>query len=126
MDGEFKRERASTNVPVMVPALEGVPPALAEFLAAQLTRLEASFGARLASIEESLRAVNARLDETQRSIRKLKRSFSQEVTGSLNTPSGTYSLTSERSADSLSPRKSSRAVRTPSGYGSLPTFNTSA
>ena len=112
MEGEIKRERASTNVPGDVPVIEGVPPAFFEFLSAQLTRFEASFGARLSAIEESIRATNTRIDETQRSIRKLKRSISQDLTHSLNTPSGgDYPLVSERSSDTLSPRKASRAVR---------------
>lgn len=112
MEGEGKRERASTNVPVMAPAIEGVPPALLEFLSNQLTRMETSFNARFATIEESIRSVSARLDDTQRSLRKLRRSVSQEVSSTQNTPSGVFPLISERSSETLSPRTASRAVRT--------------
>lgn len=97
----------SIPTPVDVPVLDGVPPALVSFL----VRLEAKFEARFEELEDQIRSVASRVEDVQKSIRKMRRSSGHDSHGHISVTTHSQPLLAQKSADSLPSRSRSRHVR---------------
>jgi hypothetical protein len=106
---ESSKNKGKANPITMdVPHMEGVSPALVAFL----VRLEAKIDARFDDIEDQMKTFGSRLDDAQKSLRKLRRmSIQDSNSASASIAAQSQPMLSQRSADSLSSRSRSRAVR---------------
>lgn len=90
-----------------VPVLDGVPPALVSFL----LRLEAKFEARFEELEDQIRSVGNRVEDVQKSIRKMRRSSGHDSHSHISVTTHSQPLLAQKSADSIPSRSRTRPVR---------------
>jgi hypothetical protein len=93
-----------------VPELDGVPPALVAFLIDRFAQLEAKLESRFDVLDDEIKALSSRVDDTQKSIRKLRRASSHDA-GNMSQLGSSSPILSGRSSDSLTMRPRAKAVR---------------
>jgi len=99
------------TVPSVAACIDGVSPTLVSFLVERFAALEAKFDARFDAVDESIKSLSVRLDEAQKSLRKIRRPSTQDAIQGQDKPERSQSFATHRSTDSLHSRSRTRGVR---------------